>query len=505
MTETFVAALARHARERPGALALADDRVRLTWAEIADWVERAAGFMAGLPRGTPVLGWLPNAAEWYLLRLASERAGVLWVPVSSALGLRELTAIVARIRPALIVSPTRFRGRDYAAESEAACREAGLTARRITVPDRALLALDGPTPPADRPLQADEAAHVLTTTGSEGVPKLSLYSLSAAMERGWAQARLLRMTAGDGVVALSAGTGPGKTSWLAAPLAGAAVVAIPVFSAGPALEAIGRGRATIVCGTPAQLAMLLPEMSRFDMATVRVWYTAGAVLPAALAEELESRTRGIVLSVYGATDFGGWAAPDLDDPPAVRRGTVGRPRGGTEFRIVDGEGRDVAPGEVGEILGRGPCSVAGYYGDPELTRSRWREGWFRTGDVGRFDEAGNLVIVGRARDLIIRGGENIAPEEIEILLRAHPDVLQAAVVGVPDPVLGERVCACIVPAPGARPTLDALRDHLRRERIAHYKLPERLVILSAMPLVGDKIDRATLVTQALGNPVPDAR
>lgn len=505
--ETFTEALARHARERPDAVALGDDRVTLNWAEVAAWVEAAAGWFVaqGLPRHAPVLGWLPNAAEWYLLRWACERAGLLWVPISSAQGMRELTSIVQRVRPQVFVTPVRFRGRDYREEARRVCQALGLSPLGVDVPETSLLHLEGPPCEATRALKLQEDAHVLATTGSEGPPKLALYTMAAAVRRAVEQATLLRMTPEDVVLALSAGTGPGKTSWLAAPMVGAAVFALPIFHPQRALELIERRRATIVCGTPTQLLQLLPEMSAFDITCVRLWYTAGAVLPSALAEELEARSSGIVISVYGATDFGGWAAPDLDDPPAVRHRTVGRPRGGTEFRIVDREGREVAPGEIGEIIGRGPCSVIGYYGGREVTEQRWRDGWFFTGDVGRFDEKGNLVILGRLRELIIRGGENIAPEEIEQLLRTHPAVSQVAIIGVPDPVFGERVCACIVPAHDPPPTLEDVRAYLRREGLAPYKLPEQLVILPALPVAGDKVNRAALAAEIAGRRDRDER
>ena len=498
MIETFVDAVARHARERPAATALVDARERLTWRQTITWVEAAGGWLADqrLQRGAAVIGWLPNAAEWYLLRLACEHAGLLWVPVAASQGARELGSIARRVRPAVIATSTCFRGREYLAEAATVCREAGIDAIGLAVPETTLLRLDGRRVAPSGATRPEEPAHVLATTGSEGTPKLSVYTLAAAVERGRAQAALLRMTPEDVVVALSTGTGPGKTPWLAAPLAGACVVTLPVFRPLAALELAARERATMIAGTPAQLTMMLPELGRFDLSSVRVWYTAGSVLPSALAEELESRTRGVVVSVYGATDFGGWAAPELDDPPDVRYRTVGRPRGGTEFRIVGADGRDEPPGGIGEVLGRGPCCVSGYVGDAELTQERWRDGWFRTEDVGRLDAAGNLVIVGRARDLIIRGGENIAPEEIETLLRGHPAVRDVAVVGVPDGVLDERVCACVVAVPGTRPTLATLREHLRAQRIAHYKLPERLVVVPSLPTIGDKVDRAALVARA---------
>ena len=498
MIETFVEALARHAREQPLGLAIEDGRVRLKWREVAEWVESAAGSLAAQagPRRAAVLGWLPNAAEWYLLRWACERAGLLWVPVSANQGVREITFILSRVRPALLVTCANFRQRDYMREADGACREAGLDVTRIVVPEHAPLSLDGPRLDATSATRLPEDAHLLATTGSEGTPKLCPYTLEAAAERGHAQAELLKMTRDDVVVALSTGTGPGKTPWLAAPLVGATIVAMPIFRPELALALAQAARATIVCGTPAQFAMMLPHLALFDLPSLRVWYTAGSVLPPGLAEELEARTKGVVLSVYGATDFGGWAAPDLDDTPAVRHHTVGHPRGGTEFRFVDQAGRDLPRGDVGEMLGGGTCCVSGYYGDPDLTRERWRDGWFRTGDIGRLDEHGNLVILGRTRDLIIRGGENITPAEIETLLRTHPTVAQLAVVPVPDSLLGERVCACVVPAPGPPPTLEMLREHLRAEGVAHYKFPERLIILSALPMVGDKIDRLGLAARA---------
>jgi acyl-CoA synthetase (AMP-forming)/AMP-acid ligase II len=498
MIETFVEALARHAREQPLRLALADDRVRLKWREVAEWVESAAGGLAAQAgsRRAAVLGWLPNAPEWYLLRWACERAGLLWVPVSANQGVREITFIISRVRPALLVTCAHFRQRDYVREADGACREAGLDVTRIVVPEHSLLRLDGPRSDATSATRLPEEAHLLATTGSEGTPKLCAYTLEAAAERGHAQAKLLKMTRDDIVVALSAGTGPGKTPWLAAPLVGATIVATPIFRPEQALELAEAERATMVCGTPAQLVMMLPHLGLFDLSSVRVWYTAGSVLPAGLADELEGRTKGVVLSVYGATDFGGWASPDLDDTAAVRHRTVGRPLGGTEFRIVDPAGHEVPRGHAGEILGRGRCCVSGYYGDPDLTQERWRDGWFRTGDIGRLDEEGNLVILGRTRDLIIRGGENITPMEIETLLGTHPAVAQLAVVAVPDSLLGERVCACVVPAPGPPPTLEMLREHLRAQGVAHYKLPERLIILSTLPMVGDKIDRLGLAARA---------
>ncbi len=493
--ETITEAVSRQARERPAAVALVDGGLRLSWAEVKSWTDRAAGWLLalGLPRGATVLGWLPNCAEWYLVRLACEQAGLFWIPVPASQGQRELAAIIERVRPSVLLTKARFRDRDYRAEANEICARLGLDPKRVTLPDEGLLRLDGAPAGEAAAIRMEEMAHALPTSGSEGIPKIALYTLAAACERAHAQCRLLGLLPQDMLLVLSPGAGPARAAWLASPVAGSCVVAMQVFGTDAALDLIERERVTVVCGTPAQLSMLAAKLGNADTSSIRIWYTAGSVLPPTLAEELEANTRGIVVSTYGGADFGGWAAPEPADPPAVRHRTVGRPRGGTEFRVVDAQDRDVAPGEVGELIGRGPCCISGFIG--EQGQDRWRDGWFHTGDLAWLDPAGNIVIVGRLKEVIVRGGDKVSPAEVEALLRTHPQVSQVAVIGVPDPVLGERVCACIVPAARVPPLdLETLRRHLRAQGLSPYKSPQQMVILDALPVVGDKIDRRALAT-----------
>jgi len=495
--ETITEAVARQARERPRAIALIDGGTRLSWGEVKAWADRAAGWLRalGLPRSATVFGWLPNGAEWYLVRLACEQAGLFWIPIPANQGRRELASILERVRPAVLITTGRFRDRDYAAESDQICRRLGLEPVRVTVPEDGLLRLDGPPADDSASLRLEEMAHALSTSGSEGVPKLAMYTLAAACERAHAQCRLLGLLPEDILLVLTPGAGPARAAWLASPVAGSCVVAMQVFGTDAALELVERERVSVVCGTPAQLAMLAAKLKNIDSSSVRIWYMAGSVLPPTLAEELEANTRGIVVSTYGGADFGGWAAPDPADPPAVRHHTVGKPRGGTEFRIVDAHSRDVARGEVGELIGRGPCCVSGFIG--EQGNNQWRDGWFHMGDLAWLDDRGNIVIVGRLKDVIIRGGDKVSPAEVEALLRTHPGVSQVAVIGIPDPVLGERVCACIVPAARNRPIeLETLRGHLRAQGLASYKAPEQIVMLDSLPVVGDKVDRRALAALA---------
>jgi acyl-CoA synthetase (AMP-forming)/AMP-acid ligase II len=499
LIESITQAVARQARERPASICLVDDRASLTWGDVAAWVARAAGWFRqqGFARGAPVLGWLPNGAEWYLLRLACEQAGLFWIPVPASQGRRELASIAARVRPAVLISRRRFRDRDYAAECDEICAQIALRPLRIAVPDDGLLGLDGPLDDASAALRLDEIAHALATTGSGGIPKLATYTLAAACERAHAQARLIGLQASDVILVLSHGTGPAKPAWLAAPIVGSRIIAMPVFGGDAALHLIEREAPTIVCGTPAQLAVLAKNLGSVDTSSVRIWYTAGSVLPPTLAGELEAATRGIVLSTYGGADFGGWAAADPSDVAAVRHGTVGKPRGGTQFRMVDSDGRDLPAGEMGELIGRGPCCTKGFLG--EQGRDQWRNGWFHTGDLANFDRDGNIVLVGRLTEMITRGGDKISAPEVEAMLRTHPAVAQVAVIGIPDAVLGERICAFVVPISGTPELeLEALRRHLRAIGLAPYKAPEEIVILDALPVVGDKIDRRALAAQWAG-------
>ncbi len=503
--ETITAAVARQARERPRAIALIDGDIRFAWGEVKAWTDRATGWLLalGLPRGSPVLGWLPNCAEWYLVRLACEQAGLFWIPVPASQGRRELASIVERVRPSVLITKGHFRDRDYRAEANDICASLGLAPKRVTLPETGLLHLDGPPADASAAMRPDEIAHALSTSGSEGIPKIALYTLAAACERAHAQCRLLGLLPEDILLVLSPGAGPARAAWLASPVAGSCVVAMQVFGIDSALELVERERVTVVCGTPAQLAMLAAKLKHVDTSSIRIWYTAGSVLPPTLAQELETKTRGIVVSTYGGADFGGWAAPDPGDPPAVRHRTVGKPRGGTEFRVVDAQFRDLPRGAVGELIGRGPCCISGFMGDQG--RDKWHEGWFHTGDLAWIDPQDNIVIVGRLKEVIVRGGDKISPAEVEALLRTHPGVSQVAVIGVPDPVLGERVCACVVPqARASAPDLHELRRHLGAQGLSGYKAPERLVVLESLPVVGDKIDRRALSAMIAATPAESA-
>ncbi len=211
--------------------------------------------------------------------------------------------------------------------------------------------------------------------------------------------------------------------------------------------------------------------------------------------EIEEKLGCPIVQSYGAMDSGGMTLHSFNDGAKVRLLTIGKPAGGNEVRLADNAGKEVPEGSAGEILVRGPTLVSGYYKDPEATWQVWTEdGWYKTGDLGKFDEYGNLVIVGRKKDVIIRGGQNIYPVEIENLLVNHPKVSNVAIIKMPDPVMGEKACAYIVPKQGHDFTFEEMVSFLKKNGIAAYKLPERLEIVDALPMVaeGQKVDRKVL-------------
>lgn len=186
-------------------------------------------------------------------------------------------------------------------------------------------------------------------------------------------------------------------------------------------------------------------------------------------------------------DSGGATCVSWGDPAEILYRTVGKPFDGNKIRIVGDDDKEVPLGETGEIVVAGPTTVSGYYKDPESTWSVWsRDGWYKTGDLGFVREDGNLVVAGRKKDVIIRGGQNIYPIEIENLLAAHPKVADVAVVAAPCPVMGERCCAYVVPRAGSEVSLDEINAFLRGKNLAAYKLPEMLELAGALPKVGEQ-------------------
>lgn len=504
--DTYRDLMHRHAAIRPDAPMLSARRRIVSWSEAKRWTDAVAASLVrqGFPRDGVLATWLPNAVENYLLRVACEKAGILWLPVTRRARGRELRQILGTSRArGLVFTPSERR--DVWSELQevlptlpalrflcVAGGSGGLPAtplEEFAATAAKLREIDGL---AERAYRPDEVAMLIPTSGSTGLPKLAQYLLGGAVARGRAQTDLFRIGPDDVIAATVQGFGPSITPLLAAPVAGAHVVVLDHATPDELLRTIKERRVSIVCAVPPTYRELLPLVSRktSDVGSVRIWYSTGMGMPPDLARELEDTTGAAVLSGYGGVDLGCWTSPVPDDPREVRHFTVGRPRGGTELRLL----REDEASAEGEVCGRGPSSTDGYFEDLQATNKAWSpDGWFRTGDVGRLDDAGNLVIVGRTVEVINRGGQKIHPGEIEQLLQAHPRVAEAAVVPFADERLGERVCAYVVPRDGVALTLDEVVRFLRDQRVASYKLPERLELVSSLPTSsGGKLSREAL-------------
>jgi acyl-CoA synthetase (AMP-forming)/AMP-acid ligase II len=291
----------------------------------------------------------------------------------------------------------------------------------------------------------------------------------------------------------------GFMSKIAANVAGAqTTILLDSFKARTVLETIERERATYVGGVPAQFSLMLmdPELERFDLSSLRVGAIGGAPFTPELVRQIRERLHIELVTRYSCTETAVGTGSRPGDDEEHLAGTVGRPSAIVELRVVDGERRPLPAGEVGEVAIRSPAVMRGYWNAPEATAEVMDEaGFFYTGDLGVLDADGYLRLVGRKKEMYIRGGYNVYPVEVEAVLADHPGVAQAAVIGIPDPVLGERGVAFLVPRPGASLDAEEVRAFVGA-RIADYKVPDRVVVRGELPLTpGMKVDKQRLGAQ----------
>jgi non-ribosomal peptide synthetase component E (peptide arylation enzyme) len=343
-----------------------------------------------------------------------------------------------------------------------------------------------------------EICRFATTSGSTGVPKLMESASCAHLVTAKVWAQRVDFTHADvvGVLYSMVGGGAWTLSKNVVPLFGAKVALLEHFNPRDACKLIEKERVTVLAGVPAAFAKMLrySDLNQYDLSSLRLVYNSTSLMPYELGLALEEKFSCTVVQSYGAMDAGPITCSSVNDPPDVRLRTVGKPYDYNELRLINEEGREAAPGEIGEVMVRGAHLAERYFGNPELMQKKWINGWFKVGDLGRLDEQGNLILVGRKDNLIIRGGRNIAPEEIEDLLTQHPKVAEAAVVRMPDPIMGEKACACVVPKPGESIAFEEIISFLKGKDLAPFKLPEKLEILDKLPVVaaGQKVDRKQL-------------
>jgi acyl-CoA synthetase (AMP-forming)/AMP-acid ligase II len=471
------------ARAHPERDAYVHGEKRATYA----WLDRVAdGFAAtlidtGVRPGDIVCLMLPSSIKFAACYLGALRAGAITSAINGRLGAAEQRSIIDRTRPAVTVLG------DGAAIPE------GAPGGRVIPVDELKHAFGAPPPTRLPEIAPTDAACIVWTSGTTGVPKGAVYD----------HTRMRAISANIGQL-----TEPGDRRLLVLPfphvgymtrmwdeLANGTtiVIASEPWSAAETLRLFRDEDITMGTGVPTQWELVLahPDVAITDFSRVRVCGIGGAAVAPDLVRRMRETLGCPVITRYTSTEAGVTTSTLVGDADEVIATTVGRPAPDVELRIA------AAPGEVGEILCRSPAMMAGYWRDPETTAATIDpDGWLHTGDLGVVGADGNLRIVGRLKEMYIRGGYNVYPAEVEATLAEHPAVAQAAVVGGPDPVLGERGTAFIVVEPGEPiPTLEDLRSWCR-DRIADYKAPDRLVLVDAFPLnATNKVDKAALAAR----------
>lgn len=516
--ETFFDFWQRNARDLGDREALVDSNYRVTWAEAKRLVDGIAVTWAkmGIPKDARVIIQSPNSVYGFLARIACERCGLIALTVYPYLRQRELESMLERTEAQAVIIPTMYRGFNYL-EMYKDLQKRFPSLKHFFLFDEEVvddapqntyslvrLAQDSLEKNIDTALldkrrfdPKRDVGLLTSTSGSTGLPKLVEWPIASRVCTSKARVDIWNLTKDDITLAIAphAGGAAGTLTYFAAPFVGAKTVLMEEFSAASALDLIQKERATAIGVVPTHLARMLEErVEDYDLKSLRFIRSGGGYLSPQLAEEAEKRLGGIITSDLGTQDVGSVSGCRVDHPRDLRRRTVGPPLSGNRVKLLDEKGSEVPDGEPGVLWFRGPHAPAGYYRDPEATAGVFREdGWTTTGDIVKFDR-GCLWIMGRQKDMIIRGGQNIYPAEIEGLLNEHPSVASVAVVGMPDREFGERACAFVVPKATTTLTFEDMTSFLRGKKISAYKLPERIELVQAMPTVGDsgKIDKKAL-------------
>jgi long-chain acyl-CoA synthetase len=473
--------LEQAAASQPDRLAIRMDQMVLTYAQLHDAAARVTALLsaAGVGPGDRVGLMLPNIPAFPIAFYGALGAGAIVVPMNPLLKGREVAYYLSDSGAKVL-----FAWHDFAGEAAKGAADAGAQMISVDEPDLAgpLAGLTPHTSWADA--AADDDAVILYTSGTTGTPKGAQLTHGGLARNARLTAETLLNNNPDDVMM---GCLPlfhvfGLTCGLNATVAaGGTLTLLPRFDPGKALEIIERDAVTIFEGVPTMYAAMLhlPDADPSQAATLRVCISGGAAMPVEVLRGFEAKFGCVILEGYGLSETSPVASFNHPDKPR-KPGSVGTPVEGVEMRLVGTDGATVPAGEVGEIAIRGHNVMKGYWGRPDATAEAIPDGWFRTGDLARVDEDGYYFIVDRKKEMIIRGGYNVYPREIEEVLHEHPAVAEAAVIGIPHPELGEEVGAAIALKPGATATPEELRA-FAKERVAAYKYPRHVWLVDELP------------------------
>ena len=481
MSESLATILTDTAARHGQDVAFKLDEVELTYAELDESSARVATLLAskGVRPGARVGLMLPNVPYFPVVYYGILRAGAVVVPMNVLLKEREVRFYLEDPGAELV-----FAWHGFADAAEAGAADAG--AECLLVEPGGFEELVAAQEPAGEPVDrgCDDTAVILYTSGTTGKPKgAELTHANLRRNCRIVADKLASLTEDDVLLgALPLFHSFGQTCTMNACIAaGGTVTMLPRFDPEKALEVIERDGVTVFQGVPTMYNAILHAESAdsADTSALRLCMTGGATFPAELMRAFEEKFGCTILEGYGLSETSPVASFNL--PDRRRELSIGTPIDGVEMKVVDEGGKDLPPGEIGEILIRGHNIMKGYWNRPEATAEAIGEGgWFRSGDMGRVDEDGFFFIVDRKKELIIRGGYNVYPREVEEVLYEHPAVQEAAVVAVPDEALGEEVGAAVVLCAGAEADAEELKAYVKQQ-LAAYKYPRKLWFLDELP------------------------
>lgn len=514
------------------ALIVRHQNIRWTYREFDERVTRlAAGLLGlGLEPGARVGIWAQNCAEWVLVQFATARAGLIMVNINPAYRRSELEYVLNKVQCSALILAPAFKSSDYIGMVQdiapeihhsrpGALQSARLPHLRHVVrlgaertPGMAnfdeLLA-----PPGVEALEAlskvqgsvqfDDPVNIQFTSGTTGAPKGATLSHHNILNNGFFIGEAMKLSMRDRLcIPVPLYHCFGMVLGNLACVTHGATMVFPGESFDPkaVLETVQAERCTGLHGVPTMFIAILdhPEFGQYDLSTLRTGIMAGSPCPAeVMSRVINYMHMGEITIAYGMTETSPVSfQSSVDDPVELRVTTIGRVHPHLEVKIVDANGQIVPRGVKGELLTRGYSVMLGYWGDEEKTRETIDAArWLHTGDLAVIDQDGFASIVGRSKDMVIRGGENIYPREIEEFLYRHPKVMDVQCVGVPDQKFGEELCACIILRPGQEATVEEIQDFCRSQ-IAHYKIPRYVRFVSAFPMtVTGKIQKYVLRDQ----------
>jgi fatty-acyl-CoA synthase len=490
--------------------------VRMTYEEFGTAVEQLARALVGrgLRRGDRVGIWSPNCAEWVVVQYATAKAGLILVNLNPAYRTAELEYALRQSGCRMLISAHAFKRSDYpemVAEVAPLCPELEETVLLASPQWEELAAsaegvLHDQLQAREAEVQFDDPVNIQYTSGTTGSPKGATLSHHNILNNGFVVGDACGYSSNDrvcipvpfyhcfGMVMGNLGcTSHGATI----------VVPAPVFDAGATLKTVETERCTSLYGVPTMFIAELehPDFPRYDLASLRTGIMAGSPCPVEVMRRVIARMHMSEVTIcYGMTETSPVSTQTArDDSLENRVGTVGRVHPHQEIKLIDAKTGAIVPrGQSGELCTRGYSVMLGYWNDPERTGEAIDTSrWMHTGDLATMDENGYVRIVGRSKDMIIRGGENVYPREIEEFLHQHPDVADVQVVGVPDPRYGEEIAAVVIPREGATLGGQALREFCAG-RIAHYKVPRHVLEVEEFPMtVTGKVQKFKLREQVV--------